>query len=1019
MLVIMKAVFQASPNESRSLFTAFRKRLFIRYALIAGGVACFPFVPLYAVLEPLERSFTVQRWTADDGLPGNSVQDLGYGPDGLLWGASGAQLWHFDGSRFASATGAFPDYPGKGTMIKSFEAASEEGLYIQAGAEGNWLTQGRWQRIAAEKNGSGSITTFRAGGKVWNLTLFGLVCATGAKPVFYPMPENGSKEECRFTWASPEPSGSNVWVTASQGLFRFSEGRYIREALDDAGDEKKLEHVCVGASGQIWVYGHPDRFYVRREGRWESLPKPSGEWPERMGVEAMAERNGSELWVGTSSGLFRWDGRDWSRLEPGGLAPSGIISLLAGRSGEVWAGLEGGGLLCLRERRIAMVRAPGGPAIQPFAAVYESGDGTIFAGIANAGLWAGSLDRLEHRFVPRLYKKTTVLAIAEDVKGRLLIGPAGGSLLRCKDGSSEMIYPGTTAPWMDYGIRSLLADQPGWVWVGTQRGLMYATDGSDELVWVDQGQHAVNDLARTKDGTLWIASDRHGVMSLQTNAAGKFALPRQEGVPFADARTLCVDSCGRLWAGGAGGLAFRREDGVWHSVDAPGIGTVVQIIEDMSGKLWIGTLKGIACVVSLKNPVKLIWYGLGDGLDNEVCSGGFGNAGCRLRDGRLLLPTQNGLAVVDPLRVTASAGSVVPLLDEVLADGQIVWRGDPFERFSDGPFTLNVAAGTRTLTIRYLASDTQAGCGALFRCRMESSSVAWSPWTASREAVFQNLSPARYVFHLQAATRDGEEAEMTPGLYIRIQPFWWQRRSTQAAGTVILALAFGVGMWRLGRWRLHRRLDQLQRERTVEAERSRISRELHDDVGSSLTQIAMMSQSVKQFADSRNAENTALLEKIFLTARSVTRSLDEIVWSLNPKQDRLENMLVYFASHAREFLSAAHIRCRIHLPDADMDRTVPSTIRHHLYLAFKESLHNIVKHAQASEVWIRVSIDDHRLVLEISDDGKGVPSGCPAPVDADGMGNLVWRMAQVGGECRQGRSESGGFKTTLSVPVSG
>jgi signal transduction histidine kinase/ligand-binding sensor domain-containing protein len=970
--------------------------------------------PLLAGMEPLERSFTVRRWTADDGLPGNSVQDLGYGPDGLLWGASGDELWRFDGVRFAVATGSLADAPTQGERIKSFACSLDHGLYVQTVSGWNHLAHGRWRRISMEP-GIGSITTFSTSGSGWNLALNGLMRSEGGEGRFYPMPGPGEVGHW-LTWAAPDACGSNIWVSAIQGLFRFSGERYHREPIDDTGGGTNLEHVYVGDSGQVWVYGHPDRFYLLREGRWHLLPKPVGEWPERMGVEAMVERNGSELWVGTAHGLFRWDGRAWSRLEPTGLTPSGVIALLVGRGGEVWAGLEGGGLLCLRERRISMVRAPDGPSIQPFAAVYEGEDGTLYAGIANAGLWGGSLERLERMEIPRLYRKSTVLAIARDAQGRLLLGQAGGGLLRYANDSAEMLYPGATVPWMDFGVRAVMPEPAGRVWVGTQRGLMFATDDSDKLFWVAQGQHAIKAMAQADDGRIWVARDHLGVMPLRMDDGEVFDPTEQPALPFPDVRALRVDSRGRLWAGGASGLAYRDDEGQWRHVDAPGVGTVVQILEDASGKVWIGTLQGIACLVSEGEPSKLVWYGRGDGLDNEVCSGGFGNAGCRLADGRLLFPTQDGLAVVDPQRLSVPTGAASPLVDEVLADGQVVWRYDLFG-IPDGRTPPAMAPGTRAVTLRYLTANVQEGEGALFRYRMGNHSSAWSPWSRARAAVFENLPPGRHMFRLQAATRNGQEVEMV-AMEIRLLPFWWQRRSVQAATAAALLLGLGLGGWRMGRWRLHRRLEQLQREQTVDAERSRISRELHDDVGASLTQIAMMSQGLAQ--DTAAADAAAMLpEKIFHKARAVIRSLDEIVWSLSPRHDRLENMLVYFASYAREYLAVAHIRCRIHLPDADLDHTVPSAIRHHLYLAFKESLHNIVKHAQAQEVWIRINLRGSRLLLEISDDGKGLPAGGAAAIDADGIVNLDWRMRQVGGECRHGRSVAGGLETILSVPLHG
>jgi len=978
---------------------------------------------LHADLVPLERAFTVQRWTTDDGLPGNSIKDLGYGPDGLLWGVSGSGIWRFDGTRFVTTPAALTDHPDKGKGIRALKKTPEGGIFLQIEESGIWFKNGKWERCrySGEVNYGNLVMSFATPNDVWSVTPVGLLRQTGGKQTFFPGPAEIINASGQFTWASADSTGSNVWLAAKQGLYRYSNGHFTPVEVT-ATREVNFERVCVGSSGQVWLYGHPDRFYVLRDGVWETLPKPVGEWPVRMGVEVMAERNGKELWVGTADGLFQWDGHAWAHLEPGGIAPSGVIALHVGQTGEVWAGLEGGGLLCLRERRILMVRTPDGPATQSFSAVYERQDGLLYAGIANAGLWSGPVNKLARMVIPKLYNKATVLAIAEDGPGSLLIGPSGGSLLWYRERSTELIFPGKNVPWMDFGIRSLLVEPAGRTWVGTQRGLMFKRPQETELNWASRvevaEQYAVNALARTPDGVVWAASDRFGVIAVTPDGPNTFNTKPERLAPFADVRALHVDSKGRLWAGGPQGLSCRSEDGVWKSFEDMRFDTVVQILEDDSGVLWLGTLNGIARFDPSAGFPKLIWYGHADGLDSVICSGGFGNAGCRMRDGRLLFPTQDGLAVIDPKRMVPTDNPVEPLLDEVLADECVVWQKSPFGNLHSGiPPVLTMPVGARVVKIRYLASNTVAGGTVLFRHRLGDEPAVWSPWTESRAAVFEKLPPANYPFRLQVMRRDGKVTDLVRAPVLCIQPLWWQRKSVQAAGVALLLMALGTGVWRLSRRRMRHRIEQLERERALEAERSRISRELHDDVGASLTQIAMMSQGLKQNIGSSEGGVAEQLEKIFQKARGVTRSLNEIVWSLNPKNDRLENMLVYFSSYAREFLSLADIRCRIHLPDADMEHIVPSSIRHHLYLALKESLHNIVKHAEAHEVWIRVALEGAQLVMEISDDGKGLKLADKVAVDADGQDNLTWRMAQIGGACRQITSEQDGLKTVLSVPL--
>lgn len=990
-----------------------------RCGLSLVGAVWVPVCLLHAALVPLERSFTVQRWMSDDGLPGNSVKDLGYGPDGLLWGVSDSEVWRFDGAHFVTTPAAFEAFPAKGKVIKSFEITRDRRLYIHMQPEGLWFREGAWGRNApASKLPPGrDVMTFMTPAGVWILRVDGLLFMKGSEPLFFRGPEGMRRQQGIFTWAASEASGSNIWISATTGLYQFSAGQFKEVEVIAAAGEANFERVCVGPSGQVWLYGHPDRFYVLRGGVWEALPRPVGEWPVRMGVEVMVERNGSELWVGTADGLFQWNGRAWGRLKPGGLAPSGVLALQVGQAGELWAGLEGGGLLCLRERRITMVRASDGPTVQTFSAVYERRNGALYAGIANAGLWSGPLDHLEHMEIPKLYKEATVLALAEDSQEKLLIGPTGGSLLRYSKGRTELIYPSKKVPWMDFGIRSLLVEPTGRIWAGTQRGLMFEQAHDVELSWASGAeQYAVNALARTADGKLWAASDRQGVIVVEPDGLQTFKTSTERGVPFADVRALCVDSRGRLWAGGPRGLAWRGDDGVWHAFASQRLGTVVQILEDASGLLWVGTLHGIASIATSGPSPKVVWYGREDGLDSELCSGGFGNAGCRLRDGRLLFPTQDGLAVVEPQRLSTSSGSVEPLLDEVSAEGRALWQKNPFDDPQSGtPDVLTVPAGTRVVTIRYVASNPSEGGRVLFRHRLGDEAAAWSPWTHSREAVFEKLQPADYPFSLQVMMRDGEVAELLQMPVLRLLPLWWQRRSLQVAGAALLLLVLGAGIWRLSRQRMRRRLAQVERERSLEAERLRIARDIHDRVGSKLTKIGLQNEMVsREFGLPATCQ--ALVQEVAETTRETILSMDEIVWAINPKNDTLENSINYLIQYTREFLRPAGISYKLDLP-MDLPRlSLTGEVRHNLFMAFKEALNNAVKHGHPQRVRLALALAQDCLALTVEDDGCGFKLG-PKQAESDGLENMQQRMSSIGGGCRVESAPGKGTCVILEIPL--
>jgi signal transduction histidine kinase len=145
-------------------------------------------------------------------------------------------------------------------------------------------------------------------------------------------------------------------------------------------------------------------------------------------------------------------------------------------------------------------------------------------------------------------------------------------------------------------------------------------------------------------------------------------------------------------------------------------------------------------------------------------------------------------------------------------------------------------------------------------------------------------------------------------------------------------------------------------------------------------------------------------------------SLDEIVWSLNPKYDSLSSLSRYFCEYAQQFLQLAPIRCRLEVDEKLPPCALTSEQRHHLLMAFKEVLTNVIKHANANEVRIGISAADGTLTITVSDDGRGVPAGAPAE-GAEGFANISRRMEQLGGTCQVASSPGNGTTVRLSMSL--
>ena len=273
-----------------------------------------------------------------------------------------------------------------------------------------------------------------------------------------------------------------------------------------------------------------------------------------------------------------------------------------------------------------------------------------------------------------------------------------------------------------------------------------------------------------------------------------------------------------------------------------------------------------------------------------------------------------------------------------------------------------------------------------------------------------------YTFRVAACNSAGIWNEQGSTISLAFPPFLWDRWSVRGVCFALFTLGVIAAVRYVSFRRLRFKLLRLEQETSLQRERARIAQDLHDDIGASLTHIALLSElAQKDFEKPVQAKEH--IDQIFRSARSVVRALDQIVWTVNPKNDTLELFVAFLCTYAPDYLHSAKIRCRLDVPMDVPPIPLPPEVGHHLYLAVKESLHNIVKHSGATEVWLRLRLVEGTLTLVVEDNGRGFEINGTVSADADGLGNLSRRLTEIGGRCEY-RSEHGkGTTATFTAPL--
>jgi signal transduction histidine kinase len=209
----------------------------------------------------------------------------------------------------------------------------------------------------------------------------------------------------------------------------------------------------------------------------------------------------------------------------------------------------------------------------------------------------------------------------------------------------------------------------------------------------------------------------------------------------------------------------------------------------------------------------------------------------------------------------------------------------------------------------------------------------------------------------------------------------------------------------------------LRQKEALERERARIARDLHDQLGANLTRVSLLGELVETDKE-QPAEVEAHARQITRTAAETAHALDEIVWAANPSNDTLEGLVNYLCKFAQEFLTTAGVRCRLDVPANVAARPIAPDARHSIFLVAKEALNNVAKHAGATSVNLRVAVEPHRFVVEITDDGCG-PTGAKTAAQRgrNGLRNMRRRMEDAGGSFSIEPALPKGTRVKLAAPL--
>jgi ligand-binding sensor domain-containing protein/signal transduction histidine kinase len=871
-----------------------------------------------------------------------------------------------------------------------------------------------------------------------------------------------------------------IWCGASDGLYRLGlqDGRWALHLVDiGMPAHQGVIAMMEDHRGVLWVGNYNGGLYARwPDGRTQRYTIKEG-LPDNA-IKALLEDRDERVWVGTTKGLSLLVAEpdparsvvDRSYGTGDGLGSVWITSLFQSAGGKIWIGTLNG---------LSELSAPANKE-EPKIRTYTTANGLINTGVGclaedrDGNLWVacanGAMKMARNGFTT--YSRADglgsdeVAALIEGRAGELYAISSHQVFISRFDGQGfTSIHPDLpkNITYFGWGSNQItFQDHTGEWWVATGQGLCRfpRVNTIEQLartppmsVYTSRNglmSEEVFRLFEDSKGDIWISMFGQINRAKWERATGTFHnYSEEDGVPASFwPISFCQDAAGNLWIGSSGSGLMRYAAGrftTFTSEDGLPIGWVRALYSDHLGRIWIATSQGGLGRIdetAAEHP-RFTTYTIAKGLSSD-------QANCITEDrwGHIYVGTGRGVDRLDPAtghvkHYTAADGLIRGEVRVAFRDRQgTLWFGGGEDsglsrlipepdrpaspppilvtglRIAGDPYPVSELGETEVsgLELGPNQNDVQmdfVGIGfgmgetVRYQYRLEGADADWCPPTDQPSIRFASLSPGAYRFLVRALTADGTISASPATVTFAILPPVWRRWWFLA----LAALLLGAAIYALYSYRLGRLLE-------LERVRIRIATDLHDDIGSSLSRMAILSEVVKQRMGPLAGDSEELLTEIAESGRRLLDGMSDIVWSIDPRRDDLNNLVSRIREFAAGVLDMKPIKWNLDVPaETDQLKLGPDQ-RRQIFLIMKEAITNVARHSKCRSLRISIVSSHNWLLAEVSDDGCGFSIGASAAGSSgQGLDSMRSRAAHLGGELTVTSAPGKGTCLRVKVPI--
>lgn len=894
---------------------------------------------------------TFRNYTVRDGLPANAILSVRATPDGTIWLGTANGLCRLVGNHVQ--TFSFGRKPGQKRGLVMMDTDTLGRVWF--------LHEGSIYRLEANKivrvpvpGVATAISAWKptADGAVWVGTQDGrCIWYKDGKARTYYLPNKSGEPVAAIRFL--EDRQHRLWVGATNGLFRIQNAGMIPARIRGlpGGLKTSVFSLLQDNSGNIWaglrngamrLQDSTATFFGRRNGFTDN------------GVPKVFQDAEGNIWLGSDGqGVFRYSGTQFTMLdETSGLPNAQVISIGSDRSGNLYFGAYDAGLSVYDGYAVKRLNFPAGNAVSVSSMAWYRG--ALWIGTGGSGLWRYNgqaffaVSLLKARLASPL-----IARLVPDDYGRLWIGAFGGASYLKNDTFRAIPLPRQTS------VQDFLILNEDSALLGTGAGLKLF-DGqklTDFTTGTTADHSAIQCIARNKD-LLLIGTNENGIIYYNLKTQRAAALNKGNGLKSDFVYNLTVDNQGDVWVGTGFGIHRVR----FRGNDKPEVRV-------------FGRSDGVA------------------GMESNQ------HAALKLRDGSIWFGTINGAYHYNPKEQLQSRLPVSLAMQQVAVFGEPVRNKQWFQELDAAygvPKGLRLPFRKNNVTFTFGAICMNGQEAIRYRYRLTGLDAPWSEWATNNTITFSALPPGNFVLEVQAATeRSGPHAALRYPFEI-ITPFHKTRwfRLLVLTGCILLGVTiqYLANRRHVARQRL---IEQLRQEEQAKV-RQRTAEDFHDEVGNKLTRINILTNILEKKID-LNPESQRIIRQIQENTALVYNGTRDILWSLKPENDNLNEILLLLRDFGHELFADTPILFQFSEPDGRWQHyRLPMDVSRNLVMIFKEAMNNALKYSGATEVKLEVTLKkDNALQLVLTDNGKGFD--VQYIKRGHGINNMQVRSERIGG----------------------